>query len=71
MANFLINLRAVHPNDKAMAIGFELFLAGLLANIPGKVLYKFVSGDTFIPNEVTFYFKIKSMLFIIFKINIF
>lgn len=44
MANFLINLRAVHPNDKSMAIAFELFLASLLTNIPGKILYKYVSG---------------------------
>ncbi|XP_077302613.1 organic anion transporting polypeptide 33Eb [Arctopsyche grandis] len=46
VANFFINLRAVYHTDKAMAIGFELFLTGILVHVPGKILYKFVSDVT-------------------------
>jgi hypothetical protein len=34
----------VQPKDKSLAVGLELTLVGLIAYIPGKLLYQLMAG---------------------------
>lgn len=45
VANILISIRAVLPQDKAIALALELTFIGLLSNIPGKIGYQFIAGS--------------------------
>jgi hypothetical protein len=42
-SQFLL-LRSVQPIDKSIAVGLELTLVGLIAYIPGKLLYQLMAG---------------------------
>jgi len=36
--------RSVQPIDKSLAVGLELTLVGLIAYIPGRLLYQLMAG---------------------------
>lgn len=44
IGKLIITLRAVLPQDKCTALGFELFFIGLIVYIPGKVGYRFIAS---------------------------
>lgn len=45
IGNLLITIRSVLPQDKSLALSLELTAIGLIAFIPGKFLYNFVSSE--------------------------
>lgn len=47
VGNFLITIRSVLPQDKSLALGFELCAVGLFAYIPGKLIYDVVASKSF------------------------
>lgn len=44
VGNLLLSIRSVLPQDKAVAISFELWLIGLIAYIPGYIGYHAIAG---------------------------
>lgn len=46
IGKLIITLRAVLPQDKSTAIGFELFFIGLIVYVPGKFGYRFIADHT-------------------------
>ncbi|CRK86316.1 CLUMA_CG000032, isoform A [Clunio marinus] len=45
IGKLIITLRAVLPQDKATAIGVELFALGLIIFIPGKIAYRLIANN--------------------------
>lgn len=46
VGKLVISLRCVMPQDKSIALSIELFLIGLIANIPGKLLYQLIASKS-------------------------
>ncbi|PSN45335.1 hypothetical protein C0J52_18707 [Blattella germanica] len=44
VGNAIITFRSVQPQDKALAVGLELTLVGLIAYIPGNLIYQAIAG---------------------------
>nr|CAD7570050.1 unnamed protein product [Timema californicum] len=44
VGNIILSFRCVLPQDKSTVIGLELAFVGLIAYIPGKIIYHFVAG---------------------------
>lgn len=44
VGNLLLSIRSVLPQDKAMALSFELWLVGLITYAPGFVGYNAIAG---------------------------
>lgn len=47
IGKILISLRCVLPQDKSLALGMELTIAGLLVYLPGKISYQYISGKRY------------------------
>lgn len=45
VGNLLITIRSVLPQDKSLALSFEMCAIGLFAYIPGKVSYDAVASE--------------------------
>lgn len=45
IGKILISIRSVLYQDKAIALAFELTVCGLVAYIPGKIVYDFIAGE--------------------------
>ncbi|GFG35687.1 hypothetical protein Cfor_12787 [Coptotermes formosanus] len=43
VGNAILTFRSVQPKDKSLAVGLELTLVGLIAYIPGKLLYQLMA----------------------------
>nr|CAD7604281.1 unnamed protein product [Timema genevievae] len=48
VGNVILSFRCVLPQDKSTVIGMELTFVGLIAYIPGKIIYHFVAGHLLI-----------------------
>jgi Organic Anion Transporter Polypeptide (OATP) family len=46
IGNLIITIRCVLPQDKALALSFELWLGGLIVYLPGKFLYSWIADST-------------------------
>ncbi|KAJ9590582.1 hypothetical protein L9F63_016351, partial [Diploptera punctata] len=46
VGNIIITFRSVQPGDKSLAVGLELTLVGLLAYIPGRLLYQLMADTS-------------------------
>jgi type III secretory pathway component EscS len=46
VGKLIISIRAVLPQDKSLAISIELLLVGIVAFIPGKMLYDYIAEQT-------------------------
>lgn len=44
IANILITIRSVLPQDKALSLGMELTFVGLFVYIPGHIGYQAIAG---------------------------
>lgn len=46
VGNFILTFRSVQPKDKSLAVGLELTLVGLIAYIPGNLLYRLMADSS-------------------------
>jgi hypothetical protein len=51
VGNLIITIRCVLPQDKALALSFELWLGGLIVYLPGRFLYRWIAGEKYYLNE--------------------